>query len=462
VIPAQELVERGLASADALGADGCLVLVEESSHVDVRFALNTTTTNGAQRGRSVSVIALSGGSVGSARRTGVVGADGVAEMAAAALADAQQAPAAADAFALVEPAATRPARDFGLDPEETDSGALEGVLSALSGAFGRARARDAVLAGFAELDLATLYLGSSTGVRLSFAQPTGAVSLVGRTADGSGSAWVGEPTITPSLEQMEQEVWRRLDWATTQVALDAGRYEVIMPPSAVGDMMAMFAFDALGGQDAEDGRTVFSKEGGGTRVGETITTLPFSLYSDPFEQGIACTPFIATEASGSEVSVFDNGLPSDRTDWLHDGVLARLRYHRAGAARSGVPMAPYIDNLVLRCGGQDGGSVDDMVARTERGLLLTCLWYIREVDPATLLCTGLTRDGVYVIENGAVVGAANNFRFNESPVDLLKRAVEVGTPVRSLGREFGEYLNRTIMPPLRIPDYNMSSVSQAS
>jgi len=462
VIPPQELVVRALASADAKGADGCLVLVEESSHVDVRYALNTTTTNGEQRGRSVSVIAFSGESVGSARRTGEVGADGVADMAAAALADAQAAPPATDAFPLVEPSDTRPARDFGLDPESTDPGALEGVLSGLSGAFGRARARDAVLAGFAELDVATLYLGSSTGVRLSHTQPTGAVSLVGRTADGSGSAWVAEPTIAPSLEQMEQEIWRRLDWATTQVSLDAGRYEVIMPPSAVSDMMAMLGFDALGGQDAEDGRTVFSGEGGGTRVGERITTLPFTLSSEPLAPGIACTPFVAIEASGSEVSVFDNGLPSARTDWLRDGVLARLRYHRAGAAKSGVDMAPYIDNLILRCDDRDGGSLDDMVARTERGLLLTCLWYIRVVDPATLLCTGLTRDGVYVIENGRVVGAANNFRFNESPVDLLARATEVGTSVRSLGREFGEYLNRTIMPPLRIPDYNMSSVSQAS
>ena len=462
MIPPQELVERALASADAKGADGCLVLVEESSHVDVRYALNTTTTNGEQRGRSVSVIAFSGESVGSARRTGEVGADGVADMAAAALADAQAAPPATDAFPLVEPSDTRPARDFGLDPESTDPGALEGVLSGLSGAFGRARARHAVLAGFAELDVATLYLGSSTGVRLSHTQPTGAVSLVGRTADGSGSAWVAEPTIAPSLEQMEQEIWRRLDWATTQVSLDAGRYEVIMPPSAVSDMMAMLGFDALGGQDAEDGRTVFSGEGGGTRVGERITTLPFTLSSEPLAPGIACTPFVAIEASGSEVSVFDNGLPSTRTDWLRDGVLARLRYHRAGAAKSGVDMAPYIDNLILRCDDRDGGSLDDMVARTERGLLLTCLWYIRVVDPATLLCTGLTRDGVYVIENGRVVGAANNFRFNESPVDLLARATEVGTSVRSLGREFGEYLNRTIMPPLRIPDYNMSSVSQAS
>ena len=108
------------------------------------------------------------------------------------------------------------------------------------------------------------------------------------------------------------------------------------------------------------------------------------------------------------------------------------------------------------------GSVEDLVARTERGLLLTCLWYIREVDPATLLLTGLTRDGVYVVEDGEVVGAANNFRFNESPVDLLARATEAGATVRALGREFGEWVNRTRMPPLRVPDFNMSSVSQAS
>jgi predicted Zn-dependent protease len=293
-------------------------------------------------------------------------------------------------------------------------------------------------------------------------QPTGAVNLVGRTADGTGSAWVGVPVIDPSFEEMEQEIWRRLEWEKRQISLEAGRYEVILPPSGVSDMMAQLDFGGLGGQDAEDGRSVFSKEGGRTRVGETITTLPFTLYSDPFEESVTCAPFVATEASSSDVSVFDNGLSLGRIDWLHDGALTHLRHHRAGAAKSDVVVAPYVDNLILRCDRTDGGSVDDMVARTQRGLLLTCLWYIREVDPATLLVTGLTRDGVYVIEDGVVVGAANNFRFNESPVDLLARATEVGTPIRSLGREFGEYLNRTIMPPLRIPDYNMSSVSQAS
>jgi predicted Zn-dependent protease len=261
---------------------------------------------------------------------------------------------------------------------------------------------------------------------------------------------------------MEDEVWRRLDWGARQIALEAGRYEVIMPPSGVADLMAMLAFYALGGQDAEDGRTVFSKEGGGTRLGDRLSGTPFTLFSDPGAAGVVCAPFVTARASSSETSVFDNGLAIPRVDWVREGVLHRLRYHRAGAAKSNAEVAPDVDNLLLDCASSAGGTVDEMVARTERGLLLTCLWYIREVDPSTLLVTGLTRDGVYVVEDGAVVGAANNFRFNESPVDLLARVTEVGAPVRTLGREFGEYLNRAVMPPLRFPDFNMSTVSQAS
>jgi predicted Zn-dependent protease len=113
----------------------------------------------------------------------------------------------------------------------------------------------------------------------------------------------------------------------------------------------------------------------------------------------------------------------------------------------------------------DGGgtaSLDEMIASTERGLLLTCLWYIREVDPQTLLLTGLTRDGVYLVENGKVQGAVNNFRFNESPVDLLGRISEVGRTEHTLPREWNDYFTRTAMPPIRVGDFNMSTVSQAS
>ncbi|HXF22488.1 MAG TPA: metallopeptidase TldD-related protein, partial [Streptosporangiaceae bacterium] len=108
------------------------------------------------------------------------------------------------------------------------------------------------------------------------------------------------------------------------------------------------------------------------------------------------------------------------------------------------------------------GAVTDLVASTERGLLLTCLWYIREVDPQTLLLTGLTRDGVYLVENGEVTGAVNNFRFNESPVGMLNRLTEVGGTVPALPREWGDYFTRCAMPPARVEGFNMSSVSQAS
>ena len=493
MIEAQEVIELALAAAARHGADDCIVLVGESSHADVRFALNTTTTNGVRRDRSVTVIATVAGtpgatgaapSVGVARRSGVVD---VEQMVSAALTDARGAPPADDAFTLVDGmgAASAGGRAaslaFGRVPVETDLSVLEPVLSGLAGAFGRAGAQDVVLAGFAEYGVSTVYLGSSTGVRLSFSQPTGVINLVGRSLDGVRSAWTGigaERIGEISFEAMENELWRRLAWARQPRSLEAGRYEVILPPSGVADMMGSLLFYGMGGQDAEDGRTVFSASGGGeagggvggggggggkTRVGDRLTEVPFTLYSDPFEPGLECLPFVVAGSSDSETSVFDNALPLERTDWIRDGYLTHLRYHRAGAAHSGVEPASYIDNLVLRAGpASDGGTVDEMVARTERGLLLTCLWYIREVDPATALLTGLTRDGVYVIEDGAVVGAANNFRFNESPVDLLARATEVGTSVRTLGRELGEYLNRCIMPALRIPDFNMSSVSQAS
>jgi predicted Zn-dependent protease len=156
--------------------------------------------------------------------------------------------------------------------------------------------------------------------------------------------------------------------------------------------------------------------------------------------------------------VFDNGMDIGRVDWIRDGVINALAYPRAAAAEFGQPVAVPADNLVMT-GGSAG--LEDMIARTERGLLLTTLWYIRTVDPAVLLLTGLTRDGVYLVEDGEVTAAVNNFRFNESPLDLLRRATEAGVSERTLPREWGDWATRAAMPSLRIPDFHMSSVSQA-
>ncbi|HVX20520.1 MAG TPA: metallopeptidase TldD-related protein [Acidimicrobiales bacterium] len=474
--PAQDVVEEVLAAAAAAGAGDCVVLVEEAHEAEVRYANNTTTTNGVRLDRRVTAIrfvevdggpAGGGPSGGGASRGGV--AAGVARQAgdvdpaalvAAADVDARGSGPAADAQPLVAGGADAA---FGDPPGTTDLGALGGVLSGLAGGFERARAAGVVLSGFAEHRVATTYLGSSTGLRRRHQQPTGAVHLVGRSDDGTRSAWAGTGAADfaeVTLGALEEQVVRGLDWAANRIELPAGRYDTVLPPAAVADMMT-YLVESAGGQQAEEGRTVFSRPGGGTRVGEVLSTLPFDLWSDPAQPELACAPFLAVGASGPNVSVFDNGLPLGRTDWVRRGRLERLLYHRAGAARSKVPATAPVDNLVLALPGA-AGSVDDLVAATERGLLLTCLWYIREVDPATLLLTGLTRDGVYVVEDGQVVGATNNFRFNESPVDLLARATQAGDTVRTLGREFGEWANRVAMPPLRVPDFNMSTVSRAS
>jgi len=461
--PAHEVVERALAAARG---EGCVVIVDDSSGADVRFANNMTTTNGRRRDRRVtvvSILAVAGGlAAGVARRGGDVD---VADLVRTAERDAGASPPAEDAEALLTPAEVA----GGVDPSfvdpapETDLSVLAGVLSGLSGAFDRSRAADRVLAGFAEHRLETTYLGTSTGLRRRHVQPTGTLHVAGRSADGSSSAWAGAGTADftdVAVDSLEHEVARGLAWATRRVELPAGRYETVLPPAAVADLMIM-AYESASGRESEEGRTVFSAPGGRTRVGETLSTLPFELHSDPAETGLECLPFVCTPVSWSDASVFDDGLPLTRTAWLAGGRLKTLRYHRAGAARAKVAPAAPIDNLVLTLPGATAG-LDDLVARTERGLLVTCLWYIREVDPTTLLLTGLTRDGVYLVEGGEVVGAVNNFRFNESPVDLLARATEAGTTGRTLGREMAGWFNRTAMPPLRVPDFNMSSVSQAS
>ena len=150
----------------------------------------------------------------------------------------------------------------------------------------------------------------------------------------------------------------------------------------------------------------------------------------------------------------------DKTVWIDRGVLTELIRNRAQAARSDAALTPSPDNLIMDAGGT--ATLEEMIAGTERGLLLTCLWYIRDVDPERLLLTGLTRDGVYLIEHGEVVGAVNNFRFNESPVELLGRITEVGATQVTLCREWNDFFHHTVMPPIRVPDFNMSTVSQAS
>ncbi len=454
-----QLIEVGLAAAHPYDA---VILVEESFDCDIRFANNTTTTNGVRRSRSVTValfVPHSGGvAVGIASRSGLVDIGdlvGLAKGRAAASAP------AGDASPLIT--GTHVSSHFADPAVETNLALFSGLVKDLGESFSAAKSKDHVLAGFAQHEVETTYLGSTRGLRLRHVQPTGSFELVARSLDGSASTWVGRGTSDfsdISLPEIYAHLEGRLAHATRRIDLPAGRYEVLLPPDACADLVIELS-SAMSGREAEDGGNVFSGANGGTRIGEQLTSLPFDLSSDPQQRGIECAEVLMTGGSSADVSIFDNGVELHPTQWIKAGTLDRLRYHRAGARRSGRNFAAPVDNLSLSLPGASA-SLDEMVARTKRGLLLTCLWYIREVDPSTLLLTGLTRDGVYLVEDGEIVGAVNNFRFNESPLDVLGRVVEAGVSERALSREWGEWMNRTAMPALRVADFNMSSVSQAS
>ena len=466
----QEVVERAL---DTSRADGCVVIVEELSQIELRFANNTTTTNGQRRQRRVTIASFAAGT----RSTGVSGADGgppmsmgvasasgavdVEDLVRRSEAEAARPVPADDASALVAPSESH--GRFDDPPPSTTFSVLDPIVEGLVEAFGRARSSHRTLAGFATHGVTSVYLGTTSGVRACHSEPAGTMELVARSSDGTRSAWTGAGSSDfqdVHLGVLEERLDRSLGWASRQCELPAGRYEVLLPPDATADLMVALS-EAMSGRDAEEGRSPFSAAGGGTRLGERICPLPFELRGGPDEPGLESAPFLVATASGADVSVFDNGLPLGATRWIDDGVLQRLRYHRAGARRWGRPATPPTGNLVLSLPGA-GSSLDDMVASTKRGLLLTCLWYIREVDPTTLLLTGLTRDGVYLVEDGEVVGAVNNFRFNESPIDVLAKTQEAGRTERALSREWGEWMSRTAMPPLRVAEFNMSSVSPAT
>ncbi|OMC57190.1 peptidase [Mycobacterium sp. IS-836] len=456
MISAQHVVNIVLDEAAKLGgANETMVLVTDRVEATLRWAGNSMTTNGVSVNRSVTVISIVRD--GSSTRVGtMVSAEVdprvIPGLVAASQDAARSAPEAGDAAPLL--ADTGVPADWNAPAPGTGPEIFGDLAASLSRGF---KGSDR-LYGYAHHSVSTTFLASSTGLRRRFTQPAGAVEINGKRGDAS--AWVGVGTpdfVDVPTDLLLEQLSTRLGWAQRTVELPAGHYETLMPPSTVADMMIYLGW-SMAGRGAREGRTAFSAPGGGTRIGERLTDLPLTLFSDPMAPGLACTPFVATSNSSETVSVFDNGMEIGQVDWIRDGVINALAYPRAIAAKYDAQVAVAADNLVMT-----GGSAElaDMIAGTERGLLLTTLWYMRVVDPTTLLLTGLTRDGVYLVEDGEVTAAVNNFRFNESPLGLLRRATEAGVSEKTLPREWGDWATRAAMPSLRIPDFYMSSVSQA-
>ena len=424
-------MERALAASRA---QGCVVIVEELSQAEVRFANNTTTTNGVRRDRRVAVVSFRAapgdGSAGFARMAvGVASGSGdveVTDLVRASEAEAAGATPADDASPLVDPAASDDAGGGDADgaaafdsrpsPRRPPRSAASSPGSAPP-SNGPGRPETGWRASPATAWRPSTWARAPASGSATSSRPA-PWELVARSADGTRSVWAGAGTSSLDFADIdvaafEARLDRRLAWARRPVELPAGRYEVLLPPDATVDLMVPMS-EAMSGRDAEEGRSPFSAPGGGTKLGVSLCPLPFDLTGDPHRRGLESAPFLVTGASGTDVSVFDNGFPVTRTGWLEGGTLRRLRYHRAAAARSGTEPAMPVGNLMLSLPGATA-SLDDMIASTDRALLLTCLWYIREVDPVTLLLTGLTRDGVYLVEHGEVVGRGQQLPLQREP-----------------------------------------------
>ncbi len=264
-------------------------------------------------------------------------------------------------------------------------------------------------------------------------------SVTVRTADGTGSGYgikdfndVSKLNTKATTEIAMQKAMASMG----AKALEPGKYTVILEPAASIDLLQnmMRSMDA---RNADEGRSFLSKKGGGIRLGEKLFDERVTIYSDPMNGEIPGSPF-----SG-------DGRPQEKITWVDKGVVKNLTYSRYWADKKGVPATPPPSGFIM-LGGTE--SLADLIKGTEKGILVTRFWYIRSVDPQTLLYTGLTRDGTFYIEKGQIKYPIKNFRFNESPVIMLNNLEAMGAPMR---------IDGCLVPPLKIRDFTFSSLSDA-
>jgi predicted Zn-dependent protease len=330
-------------------------------------------------------------------------------------------------------------RTVSLDPEAR-AGAVSRAIEAAAAA-GRS-AGQLFTAGYLEANVRASAVATSNGLFAYHRTTDADFSMTVRTADGTGSGWAGagardwgqvDPASVGTIAAQKAAASRN------PRPLEPGLYTAVLEPAAVTDLVPLLS-GALNARQADEGRGAFSKPGGGTRLGEKVMDERVTLYSDPADPQLLGQPF-------------DNeGLPLSRMVWVERGILRNLSYSRYWAEKqSRRPTGPPFAGGLVLAGGTK--STAELIAGCERGILVTHFFYIRALDTRTVLQTGLTRDGTFLIEQGKVTHALKNFRWNESPLLMLNRLEDIGRPVlTAAGR---------MMPPLRVRDFNFASASEA-
>ena len=324
-------------------------------------------------------------------------------------------------------------------------GAAERAQAALTALAPARKAGDIKAAGFLVAGAGCGAIANQKGLFAYHRSTSVNYTLTVRTTDGTGSGWAGADH--PDWKQIDFEMISRraIDKArssATPAAIEPGRYTVIFEPQAVGDLVQLVAGYADARQ-ADEGRSPFSKPGGGNKVGEKIVDSRVTIYSDPRDPQLLAQPYDG------------EGMPIARQVWVEEGKLKQLQYSRFWAKKQG--KSPTGGTTSLKMSG-GSATMDAMIKSTERGILVTRLWYLREVDPRTILYTGLTRDGTYLIEQGRISRAISNLRFNESPLFMLNNLEMLGPVERLAGTEAG---GAVAMPAIKVRDFNFTSLSEA-
>ncbi|GHH59427.1 MULTISPECIES: TldD/PmbA family protein [Gammaproteobacteria] len=266
-----------------------------------------------------------------------------------------------------------------------------------------------------------------------------------RTEDGRGSGWVGRNLKDAADFKAEQDIriaMRKASESAEAKALEPGKYTVILEPAAAAGLIS-FMMNFFDARMADEGRSFLSKKGGGNKLGEQVYDPRVNITADPWDPRAPVMPW-------------DNeGLPREKMAIVENGKVVNLNYSRYWAQKNGKRAVGEPGNLLMAGGDK---SIADLVRTTEKGILVTRTWYIRMVDPQTVLLTGLTRDGTFYIENGQIKHPVKNFRFNESPVIMLNNIDELGKPVRVAGDESSFVM---MIPPMRLRDFTFTSLSDA-
>ena len=423
-------------------AESCTATLRGHQRGNVRFALNSATTSGFQDGLTLGVESNFGKRSGSASTNEF---DDRAIEAAVRKAEeiARLAPENPEFLPPLGPQKYLESRAYFKATAEAGPAKLAALCAPV---IQEADRNSATAAGFLEADATCAAMATSNGLFAYEPSTSARFTVSARTSDGTGSGWAGQhqhDIARLNVSRLGKSAMQKTVQSRSPVAIDPGKYTVILEAPAVCDLLAMMIFD-FEARSADEGRSFFTKKGGGNKLGEKLFGDKINVFSDPHHE----------LAPGSVYST--DGLPAMRRNWIENGVVKELVYPRFWAKKMEREPVPNPTSLIMEGGST---STEEMIRNTKRGVLVTRLWYIREVDPRSLLFTGLTRDGTFLIEDGKISKPVKNFRFNESPVAMLNNIEAMGPAERTTGSEVDDW--PVCVPPLLVKDFTFSSLSDA-